>query len=68
MKSTGDFEERNGGDYIAERYGYIFIIWQFGDMFCGVCKKRSGREMFRLQARTLNDAKMICKQHKYWDK
>lgn len=64
-----DFKELPGGNVMAIRYKYRFIIWQFGDYFFGVCKsQKSDREMFRFQAETLSKAKMLCKEHKYWDK
>ena len=63
------FKELPGGDVMAERNKYVFIIWQYGEVFCGVCKKKdSGREKFRFQARTLSEAKMLCKGHSYWNK
>ena len=63
------FKELAGGDIMAIRYKYTFIIWGYGDHFCGVCKRRkTGREVFRFQANTLSEAKMLCKEHGYWNK
>lgn len=64
-----DFKKVDNGDIVATRYKYIFIIWQMGDCFCGVCKNRkTNKEKFRFSVKTLSEAKMLCKTHSYWNK